>query len=78
MADGTSMIRVQVGGQILLSGLADQTFVTSSPAAVLDVQGSLLTARQPGVATVIVHNWFCVPVNGTQAMSCPLVQVTVT
>jgi hypothetical protein len=77
-ADGTEMIRVHVGDPILLSGLVDQTFVTSSPAAVLDVQGSLLTARQPGVATIIVHNWFCLPANGAQATSCPLAQVTVT
>ena len=78
MAYGTSMIRVHVGDQILLSGLEDQTFVTSSPAAILDVHGSLLTARQIGTATIIVHNWFCVPANGTQATSCPLAQVTVT
>jgi hypothetical protein len=77
MADGTSMVRVHVGDQILLSGLVDQTFVTSSPAAVLDVHGSLLTARLPGAATVIVHNWFCLPVNAAQSTSCPLLQVTV-
>lgn len=78
MAYGTFVIRVHVGDQILLSGLAGQTFVTSSPAAVLDVHGSLLTARRLGAATIIVHNWFCVPANGTQATSCPLAQVTVT
>jgi hypothetical protein len=78
MAYGTSMIRAHVGDQILLFGLEGHTFVTSSPAAVLDVHGSLLTARQPGAATIIVHNWFCVPANGTQATSCPLAQVTVT
>jgi len=78
MAYGTPMIQVHVGDQILLSGLEDRTFVTSSPAAILDVHGSLLTARQLGAATIIVHNWFCVPANGTQATSCPLAQVTVT
>ena len=78
LAYGSPVIRVRVGDQILLSGLVDQSFVTSSPAAVLDVHGSLLTARQPGAATIIVHNWFCVPENGTQATSCPLAQVTVT
>jgi hypothetical protein len=77
-AYGASVIRVHVGDQILLSGLDDQTFVTSSPSAVLDVHGSLLIARELGVATIIVHNWFCAPVNGTQATSCPLAQVTVT
>jgi hypothetical protein len=78
MAYGTTMIRVHVGDQILLSGLDDQTFVTASPAAVLDVHGSLLIARHLGAATIIVHNWFCIPTNGTQAAACPLAQVTVT
>jgi len=78
LAYGTPVIRVHVGDQILLSGLENQTFVTSSPAAILDVHGSLLTARQPGAATIIVHNWFYVPANGTQPTSCPLAQVTVT
>ena len=78
MAYGAITIRVHIGDQILLSGLEGQTFVTSSPAAVLDVHGSLLTARQLGAATIIVHDWFCVPANGTQATSCPLAQVAVT
>jgi hypothetical protein len=78
LADGTFVIRVHVGDQILLSGLEGQTFVSSSPGAVLDVHGSLLTALRPGSATIIVHNWFCLPVNSTQSTSCPLAQVTVT
>ena len=78
MAYGSPVIRVSVGAQILLSGLQNQTVVTSSPAAILDVHGSLLTARQPGTATIVVHNWLCVPANGTQPTSCPLAQVAVT
>jgi hypothetical protein len=77
LAVGTSVIRVHVGDQILLDGLEGQTFVTSSPVAVLDVHGSLLTARRPGAATIIVHNWFCLPINAKQSTSCPLAQVTV-
>ena len=77
-AYGGSMILVHVGDQILLSGLRDQAFVSSSPTTVLDVHGSLLTARQSGTATIIVHNWFCEAANGTQPTSCPLAQVTVT
>ena len=78
MAYGATTIRVHIGDQILLSGLEGQTFVTSSSEAVLDVQGSMLTARQLGAATIIVHDWFCVSANGTQATSCPLAQVAVT
>jgi hypothetical protein len=77
MAYGTPVIRVHIGDQIMLSGLDDRTLVTTSPAAVVDVHGSLLIARQLGAARIIVHGWSCVPANGTQPTSCPLAQIAV-
>jgi hypothetical protein len=77
LAIGTSVIPVHAGEQILLHGLVGTTFVTSSSDAVISVQGSLLTALGPGTATIIVHEWFCEPVNNVQPASCPLLQVTV-
>jgi hypothetical protein len=73
------LIQVANGGAVLITGIPATASLSITPAGLLAINGSTLTARGPGTAVITIHNWSCLPLtSGTQPHSCTLARVQVT
>jgi hypothetical protein len=69
-------IDVQVGGQVLISGVPDTASLTLSPFGLTRRLGQTFVALRPGRTVITIHNYACAPPLGDQQPdTCPLVAI---